>query len=168
MFRKYIYVLLLCMLTIPSFAAKKQVVIPQEILQFDTMYAVDGAFLTPQGDKTPNIRGIVGDYQAWKINNPTHGRLFSNGRLIIDVHGLVFPNAPNDEDHFRALVSCLTSHNGRIVTRNVITPPFPTGPEGNANINAHLQIPRPCVAPIVMILNGDSTEGNAWFAISGF
>lgn len=152
------------MLAMPSFAANK----PQKILQFTSMFAVDGAFLTPQGDKVPNIRGIVGDYQAWKINKFIRGRLFSDGRLIIEVRGLVFPNAPNDEDHFRALVSCLTNSNGQIVTQNAITPPFPTGPEGNANINAHLQIPSPCVAPIVMILNGDPAEGDAWFAISGF
>lgn len=154
------------MLAIPSFAANNP---PQEILQFKTMYAVNGAFLTPQGAPEPTIRDIVGDYQAWKINKFIKGRLFSNGRLIIEVRGLVFPDAPNDEDHFRALVSCLTNdNNGQIVPQNVITSPFITGPEGNANINAHLQLPHPCVAPIVMILNGDPNEGNAWFAISGF
>lgn len=159
---------MLCMLAIPSFAANNSKISPQEILQFKTMNAVQGAFLTPEGLTDPNIRGIVGDYQAWKINKSIKGRLFADGRLIIQVRGLVFPDAPNDEDHFRALVSCLTESNGQIVTDNQITSPFPTGPKGNANINAHLQIPSPCVAPIVMILNGDPTEGDAWFAVSGF
>jgi len=160
------------MLAMPSFAEdhpKTDSIEVPEILRFNSMYAVDGAFLTPDGATEPTIRDIVGDYQSWKINKFIKGVLFSDGKLIIQVRGLIFGNNdPNDETQFRALVSCLTNDNGLIVTKNVITAPFPTGPEGNANIKAHLQLPRPCVAPIVMILNGNPLDGNAWFAVSGF
>ena len=137
-------------------------------LTFQNMYAVDGPFITPEGFADPNIRGVPGDYQAWKINKFIKGWLFTNGRLVIQVRGLVFPNAPNDEDNFRALVSCLTEDGDQISTVNVTTAGFPTGPAGNANINAKLHLPNPCVAPIVMILNGDPAEGDVWFAVTGF
>lgn len=172
MLRSKIYLLtFLCVLATPSFAEGNpaaSIYNQQEILMFQTMYAVDGAFLTPQGETQPNIRDIPGDYQAWKINKFIKGKLYSNGKLMINVQGLVFPDAPNDEANFRALVSCLTDESGQIVTQNVITAPFPTGREGNANIQANLKIPNPCVAPIVMILNGDPAEGNVWFAVTGW
>jgi hypothetical protein len=31
-----------------------------------------------------------------------------------------------------------------------------------------MPLPSPCVAPIVMILNGDPAEGDVWFAVTGF
>lgn len=173
MYKVQIYILILsCMLlAMPSVADENSFRAPfkiDEVLTFETMYAVDGAFLTPQGETNPNIRGIVGDYQAWKINKFIKGQLFSNGWLIVKVRGLVFPNAPNDETFFRALVSCQTENGGQITTQNVTTAPFPTGPQGNADIKAHLQLPSPCVAPIIMILNGNPSEGDTWFAMSGF
>ncbi|MFZ2726765.1 MAG: hypothetical protein WAX77_10980 [Methylococcaceae bacterium] len=166
MFRKYLYGFIILLLSTPVFAVANPM--PQEILHFKTMYAVDGAFLTPDGATVPNVRDVVGDYQAWKINKFIKGHLFSDGRLIVKVRGLVFPNAPNDEYYFRALVSCLTNNNGFIATQNVISDSVWTNPAGNADFNQQLQLPSPCVAPVVMILNGDSTEGNVWFAISGF
>ena len=156
----------LCAVALPAFAGHSHD--SQGVfLTFENMYAVDGPFITPEGFADPNIRGVPGDYQAWKINKFIKGRLFNNGRLVIQVRGLVFPNAPNDEDNFRALVSCLTEDGDQIATVNVTTAGFPTGPAGNAVINAKLQLPNPCVAPIVMILNGDPAEGDVWFAVTG-
>lgn len=167
-FRKYISILMLWILALPAFAVDMSSPShTREILSFSTMYAVGGAFLTPEHQTDPNIRGVVGDYQAWKIGRFIRGKLLSDGQLFVTVRGLVFPNAANDETHFRALVSCLTESNQEITTQNIITDPFPTGPAGNANIHAHLQLPSPCVAPIVMILNGNATDGNVWFAVSG-
>jgi hypothetical protein len=137
----------------------------QEILHFSTMYAVDGPFL----DSTA-IRDVPGDYAPWIIAKYALGHLYSNGRLIIHVRGLVFPDAPNDEPSFRGLVSCLSEEvqpdkTVMVVTRNVTTDPFPTGPEGNANIDAKVDLPNPCIAPIVMILSGSE---DVWFAVTGF
>lgn len=170
MFNKYIPLILLAALAAPSFAEDRDHGKSDDrtILRFETMYAVDGAFLTPEGATDPNIRGIVGDYQAWKIKKFIKGELSADGMLNVEVRGLVFPNAPNDEDNFRAAVSCLTDDNGDMAVQNAITAPFPTGPEGNAKIKAHLQLPSPCVAPVVLIMNGDPAEGDAWFAVSGF
>lgn len=144
---------------------------PQTLTRFDNMYAVEGAFVTAEGQSEPNIRGIVGDSLPWKINKHIKGALRSDGLLTLEVKGLVFPDAPNDESNFRALVSCLTTtyygNYSYVVTQNVITEPFPTGPKGDAKIKTHLELPTPCVAPIIMILNGDAVEGDKWFAVTG-
>jgi len=163
MIKKYCLFIVLCLLVATSFASSST----NMVLRFNSMYPVDGAFLTPEGLTDPNIRGIVGDYQPWILKS-SKGELKADGRLLVQVRGLVFPNAPNDETAFRALVSCLTDDHGVVVTQNVISDPFPTGPKGDATITAHLALPHPCVAPIVMILNGDPNEGNVWFAVSGF
>jgi hypothetical protein len=149
------------------------------ILRFDTMYAVNGPFVShvPAQPTDPNIRDVLGDSLPWAINKSIKGVLTANGDLRIQVRGLVFTDRPNDEANFRALVSCQTVENNAIVVKNAITVPFPTGgrhnnpnliARGNANIRARLTLPKPCIAPIVMILNGDGQVGNFWFAVTGF
>jgi hypothetical protein len=149
------------------------------ILRFDTMYAVNGPFVShvPAQPADPTIRDVLDDNLPWQVNRSIRGVLMANGSLKIQVRGLVFADRPNDEANFRALVSCQTVENKAIVVRNVITAPFPTGGRhnnpnligrGNADIKAHLTLPNPCIAPIVMILNGDGQAGNFWFAVTGF
>jgi hypothetical protein len=70
----------------------------------------------------------------------------------------------NDEESFRALVSCLLSEGGGIKTVNVVTAPFPATRTGNSDIDAHLHLPRDCVAPIIFILSGSEDK---WFAVTG-
>lgn len=167
MFRRALCVTMLCALASPTFAGDSSMS-HGALLTFKSMYAVDGPFLTPQGQADPNIRNVPGDFQERVIRKHIRGHLFANGRLVIQVRGLVFPNAPNDQDNFRALVSCLTEDGNQIAIANVVTARFPTGPNGNANINAKLHLPNPCIAPIVMILNDDSSDGDVWFAVTGF
>lgn len=148
------------------------------ILRFDTMYPVDGPFIShsPTVPNDVTIRDVLGDSLPWIIKKSIKGALFANGKLDIQVRGLIFPDAPNDEAYFRALVSCETVENNTVVIRNVITSPFRTGgphnnpnliAKGNANIRTRLQLPRPCIAPVIMILNGDAQEGDFWFAVTG-
>lgn len=51
--------------------------------------------------------------------------------MNIQVQGLVFPDSPNDEAYFRALVSCQAVKNNTVVTKNLITGPFRTGGRHN-------------------------------------
>ncbi len=161
----------LCML-IPAAANAAPSTTPRmispRILAFDTMFGVDGAFV---GDTNP-IRGIVGDELPWEVGS-VHGRLMANGRLMIMVRGLVFANDPsvppdlvgtNDEPTFRGAVSCLTEANGQVQTVNVFTQGFKATPTGNSDIIAMVQLPNPCVAPIVFILAGSEDK---WFAVTG-
>lgn len=130
------------------------------IFSFRTMYGVNGPFV---GGATP-LRDVVGDESPWIVKS-VKGTLTSRGKLTINVKGLVFPDAPNDEPTFRALVSCLAVDAGSVVTTNVVTGPFPATPKGDSKIKAQLSLPQPCVAPIVMILAGSEDK---WFAATGF
>jgi hypothetical protein len=137
------------------------------------MYGVDGPFVT-KGRQAHPIRGVIGDELPWEIAQPTEGMLDTNGHLTINVHGLVFKDDPsvppelvgkNDEEEFRGLVSCLTEEGDQVVTKNVITQGFPATEEGNAFIDAQIELPNPCVAPIVMVLAGSEDK---WFSMTGF
>jgi hypothetical protein len=145
------------------------VVLPN-ILTFDTMYGVEGPFL----GEANAIRGVVGDEAPWEVEHFIKGRLAKNGRLQILVRGLVFADDPsvppelvgkNDEETFRGLVSCLTEEDETVVTRSVETDGFPADEEGNSYIDAKVDLPNPCVAPIVFVMAGSEEK---WFAVTGF
>ncbi|HEV8200699.1 MAG TPA: hypothetical protein VGS03_11820 [Candidatus Polarisedimenticolia bacterium] len=141
------------------------------ILTFDSMYGVDGPFL----GEANAIRGVVGDEAPWTIDHFIRGRLSKGGRLQIVVRGLVFGDDPelvppeligkNDEETFRGLVSCLTEEGETVVTRNVTTDGFPADVNGNSFIDAKIDLPNPCVAPIVFVMAGSEDK---WFAVTGF
>lgn len=140
------------------------------ILDFQTMYGVDGPFV---GEDNP-IRGVNGDELPWEIEKSISGKLDTQGNLMISVRGLVFKDDPsvppdligkNDETEFRGLVSCLTEDGDNVVTQNVITEGFPADEDGNSSINAKIELPNPCVAPIIMVLAGSEDK---WFAVTGF
>lgn len=141
------------------------------ILAFDTMYGVEGPLLDPANA----IRGIVGDEAPWEIEHFIRGRLDTSGRLRIVVKGLVFADDPlsppdfigkNDEPTFRAVVSCLTeSPQETIVVANVTTDPFPATLQGDSLIQQDLELPNPCIAPIIFVTAGSEEK---WFAVTGF
>jgi hypothetical protein len=140
----------------------------QLMLAFGTMYGVDGPFL---GDANA-IRGVEGDEAPWVIRS-AHGFLSSSGHLRIVVRGLVFADDPlvdpslvgkNDEAEFRGLVSCLTESGSSVTTQNVPTQGFKATETGDSIIDAHVELPNPCVAPIVFVLAGSEDK---WFAVTG-
>ena len=141
------------------------------ILTFDTMYGVEGPLL----GATNAIRGITGDELPWEVEHFIKGRLDTDGRLKILVRGLVFANDPlvppnlvgkNDEATFRGAVSCLTEDaTGNIVTTNVFTGGFPSSISGDSLIDAKVDLPAPCIAPIIFVLAGSEDK---WFAVTGF
>ncbi|HEX9076799.1 MAG TPA: hypothetical protein VF932_13530 [Anaerolineae bacterium] len=134
-------------------------------LEFNSMVGVPPALT---GTQNP-IRGINGGGLPWTIG-PSSGELKSDGRLEIEVHGLVFAAGPNTGSNtvpaFRAIVSCL-KNDGTV--QNVMTAPFPAtlGPAsqggGNAEIEATLTLPHPCIAPLIFV----TSPGGAWFATIG-
>lgn len=140
------------------------------LLAFGSMYGVDEGFV---GAASP-IRGVVGDELPWTIESG-RGFLTNDGVLRVQVRGLVFTDDEivppelrgiNDETEFRALVSCMSEDSaGVVTTENVTTEGFPATPDGNSDIVAHITLPNPCVAPIVLILAGSEDK---WFAANGF
>ncbi|HWR52111.1 MAG TPA: hypothetical protein VN428_13455 [Bryobacteraceae bacterium] len=147
-----------------------------KILEFQTMIGVPRPYTLPENA----IRGVAGGGLPWVIS-AAKGELKIDGRLEVEVTGLVFdPNDPavierglagtNTVTAFRAVVSCLTKDaGGAPATVNVTTAPFPatTGPAstggGNAKIEAWLNLPSPCIAPIVFV----TSPGGNWFAATG-
>ena len=148
------------------------------ILDFHTMVGVNGLFL---GDSNP-IRGVNGGGRPWVLED-AQGRLKDNGKLEVEVQGLVIPAtdalpsfcngiACNPAPFFKAVVSCLTVENGFVVEDNIITE---NGSEvmigdpkaGNAKIEAMLDLPKPCIAPIIFITNDKELKEISWFAITG-
>ena len=144
-----------------------------KILDFDNMIGVPRPYTG--GDNA--IRGIPGGGLPWVIASGK-GKLTVDGDLDIKVTGLVLdPNDPevierglggqNPIPAFRAIVSCLSvDSGGNATTVNVMTDPFPatTGlGAGDASLDAHLDLPSPCIAPIAFV----TSPGGAWFAATG-
>jgi hypothetical protein len=153
----------------PRHVREEEFVFPVGLVSFDGMYGVDGPFV---GDANP-IRGVVGDELPWVIRSG-RGALGRDGHLRIRVRGLVFADDAsvppelrgiNDEATFRALVSCLSEDAaGQLITANVTTDGFPATVAGDSDINAMIDLPNPCVAPIVFVLSGSEDK---WFAVMG-
>jgi hypothetical protein len=139
------------------------------LLAFGKMFGVDGAFV---GDANP-VDDIPGDELPWEIDF-ARGKLDTDGKLLLVVRGVVFKDDPsvpeelrgiNDEDEFRAAVSCLTDEGGQVVRRNVTTGGFPADVNGDSVIRAKVELPDPCIAPAVFVLAGSEDK---WFAVTGF
>ncbi len=144
--------------------------VPRTIIAFHTMYGVDGPFV---GDANP-IRNIPGDDLPWEVAHFVIGSLTTGGRLHILVRGLVFKDEEgvpedkrgiNDEPVFRGVVSCLTEAESTTPVANVVTDGFRATRSGNAEIDATVELPNPCVAPVIFVTGEDP---NKWFAVTGF
>ncbi len=145
---------------------------PAKIISFETMYGVDGPF---QKQFHHPIRHIRGDELPWEIES-ANGFVDVTGHVVIHVRGLVFKDDPsvpenlrgtNDAPEFRALVNCVGEDEEEESTpvRKVYTDGFPATSGGDADIDDHVELPNPCVAPIVFVLPGDE---KLWFAVTGF
>jgi len=138
-----------------------------KILEFDTMVGTT-AGLTGAQSQGP-LRGVNGGGLPWTLTS-AHGELKASGTLEIEVVGLVLAAGANTGSNpsavFRALVSCVKSDGS---VQNILTESFPatTGPAssggGNATIETMVDLPQPCLAPIVFVTN----NGGSWFAVTG-
>jgi hypothetical protein len=113
------------------------------------------------------IRGVPGGGLPWAIDEG-QGELRVDGRLEVEVEGLVLAAGPavgtNPVPSFRAIVSCQTIDvSGGAVVENVQTASFPATTTGDSKIEATVDLPSPCFAPIVFV----TSPGGAWFAVTG-
>src|SRR5215467_9523277 len=124
----------------------------KKVLQFQTMVGVAGPFV---GATNP-VRGINGGGLPWQIDNAS-GKLSSGGKLEVTVQGLVLLDGPpvpaalqgtNPAATFVAIVSCTTTIGGAPATANVATGPSPATAAGDSKIEAQVNLPTPCLAPI--------------------
>lgn len=143
---------------------------PATVLKFSTMTPVTGPYV---GTANP-LRGVNGGGLPWELT-AGRGSLKSDGHLLVTVRGLVLArHAPvpsplqgtNPFPDFRALVSCQTIGAGNTATvTNISTGDFKADSAGDSTINAQINLPRPCFAPIVFVTGPTGTD--AWFAVTG-
>ncbi len=107
--------------------------------------------------------GATGGGLPWRLDGGS-ARLWSDGRLVVSVEGLVFAAGPNEGRNTvptgRALVSC----GGSVVA---MSDPVPFSPEGDAEVATRVALPSSCLAPVVFFA-GNTPAGPRWFAVTGF
>jgi hypothetical protein len=136
-----------------------------KVLEFDTMVGVTGPFL---GATNP-VQGVAGAGAAW-TNPEVQGELRADGRLEIDVRGLVLVSTgTNPSPTFRGIVSCRSIDNSTTPptasTVVVVTAAFPATTTGDSRIEETVALPNPCIAPIVFV--GPGAGAVRWFAATG-
>ncbi len=131
-----------------------------KVLEFNSMVGVSGPFLRGANP----IRGVPGAGAAWTISS-AKGELKADGSLEVEVNGLVLVAAQtNPVGFFRAVVSCMSiDANGKASTVNLSTDQFPATREGDSEIEARVDLPSPCIAPIIFV----TSPTGAWFAVTG-
>jgi hypothetical protein len=126
------------------------------LIEFDSMTPVTGAAVG-----TVNDRGIIGGALPWRIRTG-EGEVDRQGNVEVRVRGLVIPvppfNGTNPIPAFKATVSCLTPHG----VVNVSTTTFPASTTGNSDIEGKVNLPHPCMEPIVFV----AAPAGQWFAMS--
>lgn len=137
-----------------------------KILDWDTMVPVRAPFTAAANI----IRGVQGGGAPWVIGTG-RGELWTDGTLRVRVRGLVLdPSVPgvggtNPTGDYRAIVSCMSvDATGAPAVINRSTAAFPTTTGGDATIREKVDLPTPCIGPIVFVAN---TAGNRWFAATG-
>lgn len=141
-----------------------------KILTFDLMMPVTGPYV----GSANTVRGIPGGGLPWVLRSGT-GSLSREGRLHIRVRGLVLASKPsvpgslqgtNPFPAFRAIVSCLTTDaDGRAAVTNISTGDFEATSSGDWRIDARVSLPKPCVAPVVLVIGPSGVE--SWLAVTG-
>jgi hypothetical protein len=133
-----------------------------KVLKFERMAPV----VAPFTGSTNAIRGINGGGVPWSIESGV-GQLRADGRLHIEVEGLIIPaRGDNPADFFRGVVNCLTP-DAPMSGVDLVTDPFPATMTGDTTIDAMVDLPDTCIAPIVFVTNGTGSAPGAWFATTG-
>jgi hypothetical protein len=133
-----------------------------KVLKFERMAPVVAPFM---GATNP-IRGLNGGGVPWSIESGT-GFLRADGSLHVEVQGLIIPARGNNPiSAFRGVVNCLTPDSPTNGV-NLVTEAFPATTTGDSTIDATVDLPDTCVAPIVFVTNGTGSPPGAWFATTG-
>jgi hypothetical protein len=103
------------------------------------------------------VAGFQGAGAAWMLDEG-FATLTADGRVHLEVEGLLLLNGTNPVDTGRAVVSC-----GGVVV--AMSDPVDFSDAGDAEVKANLTLPSPCLAPTVFFSN---PAGTRWFAVTGF
>jgi hypothetical protein len=112
------------------------------------------------GLPVPNtvLYGLTGGGAVWQIDE---GRvqLFADGRLHVDIVGLVIPGRvpPNPIDQGKAILTC---SGAKVAETGLVD----FSDDGDATIDTVIALPEPCQGPAVFFTNAT----DRWFAVTGF
>ncbi len=103
------------------------------------------------------INGLTGGGVPWSLEDGK-AMLFADGRLHVEVEGLVVAaSGVNPILMGHAVVTC-----GEAKAATTADVPFSMA--GDAEVNARVTLPSPCLAPAVFFTN----TTDRWFAVTGF
>lgn len=109
-----------------------------------------------------SLLGVSGGGIAWRLDRGD-ARLFADGRLQVSVRHLVLAagalEGTNPIAKGRAIVAC---NGGASAMSDLVD----FSPEGNAMVETMVQLPMPCLAPVVFFA-GQTGAGPRWFAVTG-
>lgn len=105
------------------------------------------------------LHGLSGGGVPWKIAEG-RAKLFADGRLSVEVEGLVLLNGTNPIANGRAIVTCSSA-------AVASSPIVPFSSAGDAEVEARVTIPSPCLAPAVFFVGVLPNGAERWFAVTG-
>jgi hypothetical protein len=107
--------------------------------------------------------GATGGGLPWRLDGGT-AKLWSDGRLVVKVEGLVFAAGPNEGRNTVPTGSALVSCAGAVVATSEAVP---FSAVGDAEVATRVSLPASCLAPVVFFA-GNTGAGPRWFAVTGF
>ena len=118
----------------------------------------------PAGQTGQTLFGVKAGGLPWQIQRGSV-LLFADGRLQVDVQGLVLAAGANAGKNpipeARAIVTCA----GAPAAMSGVVP---YSAAGNASINQRVALPAGCLAPAVFFAGVLPTGSDAWFAVTGW
>jgi hypothetical protein len=143
-----------------------------ELLEFHRFTAV----VKPFTGATNPIRTLGGGGIPWKIRSG-RAELNGSGRLEVHVRGLVLAAGAtagtNPAANFAAILSCQSVDASVTpaapLVLNLVAGIAPATAAGDADIEGTVNLPSPCIAPIVFVaIPATKTAPARWLAASGF
>jgi len=121
--------------------------------------------LAPSVPSDPMLNGATAGGAPWVLRNG-EARLRRDGRLRVEIRGLVIPVAPGNGTPGPVTTVNASLYCGASTTPAGSTPSAPISRRGNAELAGSITVPAKCLAPTVLIHPNGSTA--AYIAASGF
>jgi hypothetical protein len=117
--------------------------------------------VAPTVPTDPAVHGVAPGGAPWVIDEGSV-RLRSDGRLHVEVEGLVIPTRGNTNPVSKLAASLFCAGDAPVAS----TDPVDFSPQGDAEIEATLDLPRKCLAAVVLLRVNDAS--GPYIAASGF
>jgi hypothetical protein len=107
----------------------------------------------------PTVHGIAGGGAPWRIDQ-SKAELWADGRVVVLVNGLTLLSGVNPIANGRAIVTCGGA-------QAASSPIVAFSPDGDAMVDAVVDLPSPCFAPAVFFAGVLPNGAERWFAVTG-